>query len=552
MSSTGKTYSQICEEFKWEDLMASCDWNPSERFNIAHEVCDRHASEPNRVAVFWVGKDGREERITFAELKELSNRFANVLRSLGVQEGDRVACLLPKVPELIITLLATLKAGAVYVPLFTAFGPKALQYRLNHSGAAVLVTNPEYRSKLDEVIGDLPQLKKVVNVDGPGGEGVSKGDASFWGEMSKASGAFQIKERKLDDLAIIQYTSGSTGFPKGAMWSHRVILVTNPYMKYAVDLQPTDMFWGAADPGWAFGLLICLLSPMFMGNSVVFKEAPFTPESCYQVMEKYRVTNFAYAPTAYRALMAAGEDLRNKYKINLRRVSSAGEPLNPEVINWFNRNLGVNIYDHYGLSEMLMIVNNYNATDMPVKIGSMGLPTPGYEVDLLNHEGNPVQQGEVGVIACKTGRPSTAFLGYLNDPEKTKERFIGSWFMTGDMAMRDEDGYFWFQGRDDDIISCAGYRIGPFEIESTLIEHPAVTEAAVIGVPDAMKGEAIKGYVVLGDGFTPSEGLAEELRLFVKNKLAKTQTPKEIEFVTELPKTPSGKIQRFLLRKKNA
>ena len=412
----------------------------------------------------------------------------------------------------------------------------------------MVVTNSEYRHGLGEVTGDLPHLKQIVTVSGPRGEVLCIGDLSFWVEMAKVGRSFSIKERKIEDLAVVQYTSGSTGLPKGAMWSNRVITSIYPYMKYAIDLQPTDMFWGAADPGWAYGLVACLLGPLFMGNSVIFNENPFTPENCYHALEKYRVTNFTYAPTAYRALMASGDDLRRKYEINLRAASSAGEPLNPEVINWFKKNFGVNIYDHYGLSEMLMIVNNYNASSMPVKVGSMGMPTPSFEVALLDHEGNRMSTGEVGQIACNTEGQATAFMGYLDAPEKTKERFVGNWFMTGDMAVQDEEGYFCFQGRDDDIISSAGYRIGPFEIESTLVEHPAVAEAAVVGVPDELKGEAIKGYVVLRPGVSPSQELGEELRLFVKNKLAKHQTPKEIEFVSGLPKTPSGKIQRFLLR----
>jgi len=528
-------------------VRASFDWNPAERFNIAHEICDRHADRPDRIALFWLGKNGGEKKVTFAELKEYSDRFANALRNLGIQKGDRIACLLPKVPELVITLLATLKMGAVYVPLFTAFGPNAIQHRVNHCRAAALVTNPEYRKNVDGI--DLPHLKRIITVSGSAGEGLHKNDVNFWAEIDKADSTFQVHEGKLADLSIIQYTSGSTGLPKGTMWSNQHILTLYPFIKYGFDLQPTDVFWGSADPGWAYGLGACLLGPLLMGNAIIFSEHRFTPENCYHTLEKYKVTNFTLAPTAFRALMAAGDELRKKYEIHLRAVSSVGEPLNPEVINWFMKNFGVGIYDGYGCSEMIMFICNFHATNMRIKIGSMGRPIPGCEVALLDHAGNRLPPGEMGLIAYNTEGPGTCFMGYWEEPEKTKERYIGKWFMPGDLAIQDEDGYFWFQGRDDDIISCAGYRIGPFEIESALLEHVDVVEAAAVGVADDLKGEAIKGCVVLRPGVAPSAELAEELRLFVKNKLAKHQTPREIEFMAELPKTPSGKIRRAALRK---
>jgi acetyl-CoA synthetase len=547
MHGVKKTYEQICEEFSWDDVQASFDWNPAERFNIAHEICDRHAKRTDRIALFWLGKNGDEKKVTFAELKEYSNRFANVLLGLGVQKGDRVACLLPKIPELLITLLATLKMGAIYVPLFTAFGPNAIQHRVNHCRATALVTNPEYRINVDGI--DLPHLKRIITVSGAAGEAIYKSDVNFWTEIDKADNVFQIHEGKLEDLSIIQYTSGSTGLPKGTMWSNQHMLTLYPFIKYGFDLQLTDVFWGSADPGWAYGLGACLLGPLLMGHAIIFSEHRFTPETCYHTLEKYKVNNFTLAPTAFRALMAAGDELRKKYEINLRAVSSVGEPLNPEVINWFRKNFGVGIYDGYGCSEMIMFICNFHATDMIIKTGSMGKPIPGCEVALLDHDGNQVPPGEMGLIAYNTEGQGTCFMGYWEEPEKTKERFIGKWFLPGDLAIQDANGYFWFQGRDDDIISCAGYRIGPFEIESALLEHMDVVEAAVVGVADALKGEAIKGYVVLRSGVAPSVELAEALRMFVKNKLAKHQTPKEIEFTTELPKTPSGKIRRASLRK---
>ncbi|MBC7106316.1 MAG: AMP-binding protein, partial [Firmicutes bacterium] len=324
-------------------------------------------------------------------------------------------------------------------------------------------------------------LEQIIVVTDARGRGVRKGDLSFWEEISRVPDRFAAVPLSLEDPLAIQYTSGATGLPKGAVWSHRLALVIWPYMKYALDLQPEDMFWGAADPGWAYGLIVCVCQPLLFGNSIILYEPLFTPEGCYRAMEKYRVTNFTYAPTAYRALMAAGDELRRRFDINLRVASSAGEPLNPEVIEWFRRNFGIPIYDHYGLTECGMLINNYHAADMTVKSGSMGLPTPGFEVALVDDQGNPVPRGQLGQIALNMrDRRSVWFLGYYQDPEKTAERRRGDWFLSGDVAVQDEDGYFWFQGRDDDIITSAGYRIGPFEIESTLIEHPAVAEAAVV------------------------------------------------------------------------
>jgi acetyl-CoA synthetase len=356
------------------------------------------------------------------------------------------------------------------------------------------------------------------------------------------------EETTVDDLLAIQYTSGSTGMPKGAIWPHNLLINIYPYMKYAIDLREDDVFLGGADPGWAYGLIFCTFAPLSFGVPIVFYEGPFKPETYYELMEKYRVTNFAYAPTAYRAMVAAGDEAIQQYDIRVRAMSSAGEPLNPEVIRFFQKHLGVTVHDHYGLSETLMLIGNFNALDMEIRPGSMGWALPGFEVALLDDTGAPVKDGEVGQIAFNTDSIPNVFKGYWKAPEKTAERLLDNWFLTGDLAIKDADGYFWFQGRADDIISSAGYRIGPFEVESSLIEHPAVVEAAVVGKPDPLKGEIVKAFVVLADGYAPSDELAKELSLFVKNRLSKHEYPREVEFVAELPKTSSGKIQRFILR----
>lgn len=533
-------YQSLVASFSWDSVKAFYDWDWDEKFNMAHECCDRWADDPKRIAVFWEDQAGRQAVWTYQQLKEHSDRMANALRSLGVNKGDRIAVLLGKDMELIITALATWKLGAIYVPLFTAFGTEAIRHRMTNAGCKILVTNAEQAQKLEGL--NMP-IQLILTDSGQGG-------FNFWELLQSASSDFEIVETKKDDPCAIQYTSGTTGLPKGAILAHKGLINGYPYMKFAIGLEPDDIFLGGADPGWAYGLFACTFYPMSFGVSIVAYKGPFDAEKYYQLMEKYQVTNFTYAPTAYRMMMAGGSELVKKYRFAVRKFSSAGEPLNAEVVRFFKDHFGREVYDHYGATETGMIVNNFNVTDMVIKPGSMGLPTPGFHVTLLDPEGRPVPDGEVGEIAVDTSGFASGFLGYWNDPEKTAEKRRGKWFVTGDLAYRDEDGYFWFQGRADDIILSAGYRIGPFEVESCLLEHPAVAEAAVIGKPDPEKGEIVKAYVILRPEYTPSDELANELSQYVRNRLSRHEYPREIEFTDELPKTPSGKIQRFVLREK--
>jgi acetyl-CoA synthetase len=525
--------------FSWEKVMKEFDWNPLEKFNMGHECCDRWADDPSRVALYHEDYLGNKETWTYKRLKDRSNQMANKLSSLGVQKGDRVAGLLGKDMELFITVLAVWKLGAIYVPMFTAFGPDAISYRLMDAGCKVVLTNKEQAEKLPKE-GSLT----VILTDLPTDQGFS-----FYEDLNSFSINFETEQTKLDEPAVIQFTSGSTGMPKGAAWSHKILLSVYPYVKYAVAIEENDIFLGGADPGWAYGLMNCTFSPLSLGIPTVIYKGPFQVETYYRLMESYHVTNLAYAPTAYRMMMAEGEKLIQKYNLKVRKFSSAGEPLNAEVVRFFEKNFGRSIYDHYGATETGMIVNNYNCTDMVVKPGSMGLPMPGFNVALVDEKGYAVAEGETGQIAIDATDFPFFFLDYWQDEAKTQSKRVGKWFLTGDMANQDEDGYFWFQGRSDDIISSAGYRIGPFEVESSLIEHDAVVEAAVVGKPDATKGEIVKAYVVLHPNYQPSEQLAEVLKIFVKSRLSKHQYPREIEFINELPKTQSGKIQRFLLKK---
>jgi acetyl-CoA synthetase len=534
-------YQELIANFSWEETKNHYAGNPDGLINFANEVCDRWAEDPNRIAIYWEDVAGNKETWTFQRLKEKSNQMANALRSLGVKKGDRVSGLLGKDMELVISIIATWKCGAIYVPLFTAFGPDAIMHRVSDAGVSVLVTNKEQAGKLAGK--DTPV--KILLTDG-----LNKGGQTFWEFVESFSPEFTIEQTNGLDPAVIQYTSGTTGLPKGATSPHKGIYSLYPYLRFALDIEEDDVFFGGADLGWSYGLMACTFGPLSFGVKTVMYKGPFEAEKVFQILEKYEVTNFTYAPTAYRMMMAAGKETLKKYKISARKFSSAGEPLDGEVVRFFEENFGRAIYDHYGATEIGMMINNYNITDMAVKPGSMGLPIPGYSIALVNEEGIPVKQGEVGQIAIDTTDESFKFLGYWNNPVKSQEKFFGKWFLSGDQAKQDEDGYFWFQGRADDVISSAGYRIGPTEVEACLMEHPAVLEAAVVGKPDKAKGEIVKAFVVLNSPFEPSDGLSEELSLYVKNKLSKHQYPREIEFLQDLPKTQSGKTQRFLLKKR--
>ncbi|MHA6258670.1 acyl-CoA synthetase [Sporosarcina sp. CAU 1771] len=532
-------YQKLQDSFSWEDVIDRFDWNVHEKFNFAHECCDRWAEDSHRVAIYWEDEVGKKQTWTYVELKNQSNRMANALRSMGVKKGDRVAGLLGKDMELIITVIATFKLGAIYVPLFTAFGPEAILHRLNDASCKVLITNKEQAKKLE----GLKVSSTVILTDEESSDGTS-----FEEFVQSFPATFETEPTKFMDPCVLQYTSGSTGKPKGATWSHKLLISMDPYITQAMGIEEDDIFFGGADMGWAYGLINCTLAPLSYGVPIVVYKGSFKVEKVYQLLEDYKISNMAYAPTAYRMMAKSGPELIKQYSIQVKKFSSAGEPLNAEVVHFFKKNFGREVYDHYGSTETGMIVNNYNSTDMIVKSGSMGLPSPGFTVELLDVAGNPVDKGEIGEIATDSTAFSFYFLGYWMDSEKTKEKYKGKWFLTGDLASMDEDGYFWFEGRSDDIISSAGYRIGPFEVESCLLEHPAVAEVAVVGKPDQLKGEIVKAFVVLTPSSKPLESLEEELSVFVKNKLSKHQYPREIEFIDSLPKTQSGKIQRYILK----
>ncbi len=531
-----RPYETAARDFTVAGLEAELGIVQAAGMNACVECCDRHPQDA--LALHWEGKDGGSADYTFGQLKALSARFANFLRAQGVKPGDRVSGLLPRTPELLITILGTWRAGAVYQPLFTAFGPKAIEHRVKSAESRLVVTDGANRSKLDEVK-DCPPVVTVT--DAP-----RAGDLNFQAELASQSDDFAPVIRGADDAFLMMFTSGTTGLPKGVPVPLKAILSFIVYMRDAVGLRPEDKFWNIADPGWAYGLYYAVTGPLAMGHATTFYDGSFTVESTYGLIRKLGITNLAGSPTAYRLLIAAGPEAAASVKGQLRAVSSAGEPLNPEVIRWFAEHLAAPIHDHYGQTELGMVVNNHHELDHPIRLGSAGLAMLGYRVCVLDEANRELPPGKPGILAVDRAQsPLFWFPGYLNQETPS---FVGHYYRTGDTVELNDDGSISFVGRSDDIITSAGYRIGPFDVESALIEHAAVVEAAVVGKPDPERTEIVKAFVVLAKGYTPSPELAEELQQFVRRRLSTHSYPREVEFVADLPKTPSGKVQRFILR----
>jgi len=522
---------------------------------LAELLCDRHAKDAGRVALCYEDAFGRKAEHTFVEMLDQSARFAGVLRDLGISSGERVAVLLPKSPELIIAVLGLWRVGAVHVPLFTAFGPEAVGHRVSHSSARVVVTNPANRGKVETSLGASGSRGVRVAVVEDPGFALAAGDIPFRASIEKARPVAEAASYKGSDPFVIIYTSGTTGPPKGALCSVKLMAGIEAYMYLGLDLRDNDVYWNMADPGWGYGFAFALTGPLLVGHPTLFVNAPFDPALTLDVLERYGVTNFVSAPTAYRALRAAGVSPEQSRRLRIRAATSCGEPLNPELIAWSSECLGIPIHDHYGQTEAGMpIVNHHHALlSRELRTGSMGQAAPGYRVVVIDDSGEELGPGQEGQVALDTQRsPIFYFCGYYKEPGRTMERFVadGRYYLTGDTGSRDADGYFYFSGRADDVIKSAGYRIGPFDVESALISHDAVVEAAVVGKPDPIKGHIVKAFVMLREGVAASDELAGELRLHVKSRLGAYAYPREVEFVTEFPKTPSGKIQRFLLRER--
>ena len=544
-----RDYDETRQNWSWDGIRGELDGVPGGGLNKAYECLDRHAKGDRRdkPAMLWEGKNGERETYTFAEFAREVNKAANGLRSLGVEKGDRVFMFLERIPECYFTAFGTLKLGAVIGPLFSAFGPDAVKDRLADSGAKVLVTAPELWARVKEIRSDLPELKHVVLVtrrqQAEPGDGVI-----VWDEVvGSQSDEFDIVATDSEDYSVMHYTSGTTGKPKGAVHVHNAIIGQYATGKYVLDLHDDDIYWCTADPGWVTGTSYGMFAPWSNGVTSLVYEGGFGANNWYSLIEKYKVTVWYTAPTAIRMLMKAGDDIPKKYDLSsLRYTMSVGEPLNPEAVVWSEKVLGLPFHDNWWQTETgAIMIANYPALE--IRPGSMGRPFPGIVPAIIDEEGNEVPPGEEGNLALRPGWPSM-FRVYWNKQELYDSRFQNGWYITGDRARMDADGYFWFVGRADDVINTAGHLVGPFEVESVLIEHPAVAEAGVIGKPDPVAMEVVKAFVALKDGYEADEKLRRELIRFSRERLGAAVAPRDIEFIASLPKTRSGKIMRRLLK----
>ncbi|WP_412458317.1 acetate--CoA ligase [Kroppenstedtia eburnea] len=540
------SYEKAYDNFDWKEVEKAFSWFDTGKVNAAYEAIDRHADSEGGDKVALIYSDAeREEKYTFREMKEQSNRFGNVLRKLGIQKGDRVFIFMPRSPELYFSFLGAVKVGAIVGPLFEAFMEAAVKDRLENSEAIALVTTPEQLKRVP--VQELPSLKHVILVGADEGD-LKEGFYSFEKEMAEASPELEIEWMDREDGMLLHYTSGSTGKPKGVLHVHNAMIHHYQTGKWILDLKEDDVYWCTADPGWVTGTSYGIFAPWLNGVTNVIRGGRFSPEDWYGTLETYGVTVWYSAPTAFRMLMGAGADVVRKFDLSkVRHILSVGEPLNPEVVRWGLKAYERRIHDNWWMTETGgILISNYPA--MAIKPGSMGKPFPGIEAGIIDDEGNELPPNQMGNLAIKTPWPAMMCKIWKNEPKYQEYFRVPGWYISGDSAYRDEDGYFWFQGRIDDVINTSGERVGPFEVESKLVEHPAVAEAGVIGKPDPVRGEIIKAFIALRAGHEPSEDLKKEIRAFVKEGLAAHAAPREIEFKDKLPKTRSGKIMRRVLK----
>jgi acetyl-CoA synthetase len=532
---------------RYDELYRSYRWDVPSRYNIARGCCGQWADDPARIALHWEDESGAAATLTFRDVQRAANRLSNALAGLGVKRGDRVALLLPQRPETAIAYVAIFQMGAIALPLSHLFGPEALEYRLHHAEASVAIAEPTTLANLLAVRNKVPSLRHVIGVGGA----LETNALSYESLLEKAGDSFSCVDTSAEDPALIIYTSGTTGAPKGALHAHRCILGNIPGFVYSHDFfpQPGDVFWSPADWAWAGGLFDALLPSWHFGMPVLGYRGKFDAEKAYYLIEKYKVTSTFLFPTALKLMMKAVPRPREKYKLGLRSLMSAGESVGTTVLEWAKDALGVTINEMFGQTEINYVVGNCHVA-WPVKPGSIGRPYPGHVVAVIDENGEEVKTGELGEIAIKREQDPVFFLEYWKNPQATKDKFIGDWATTGDQGRMDEDGYLWYQGRSDDVIKSAGYRIGPAEIESCLVKHPAVANAAVIGKPDEARGAIVKAFIVLQPGFSGSQELIEQIQGHVRGRLAPYEYPKEIEFIDALPMTTTGKVQRKELRKR--
>ncbi|QGA68944.1 acyl-CoA synthetase [Sulfolobus sp. E11-6] len=511
---------------KYEELVKNFSWNEVKNY-FGNDFRDKLVKDSSETAVLRVDSKWDKESLSYSQLKDKAQRLAAFLRhEFKVKKGDVVACLASKKVEQVVYLVSSWILGAIYEPLFTAFGPAAIEMRTRDKKPRVILAQEDQYDKIKDM------FDNIITFPGKRGNSISFDEAIAYDGLKRE----EWEKISYNDPSGLQYTSGTTGRPKGALQNFRTLYSLYVYIKYGIGLREDDVFWTPADPGWAYGLGVGIISPIIFGKSVIFFDKLFSPEDTLKFIEDFKITNFAFVPTAYRMIMGTVKEPK-KFNLRVTRASSAGEPLNPEVIKWFKENFGFMIKDHYGQTESGMIVYNGWGYEAEVKPGSMGLPAPGYQVTVID-----------GVIAVNKNCEGFYFLGYVNDEERTRKVFKGDWYLTGDVAEVDKDNYFWFIGREDEVIKVSGYRVSPFEIESVLIQHPAIMETAVIGVDDPVKGKIIKAYVVLKPNYKPSDDLINEIINFVKEKYSKHAYPREVKIVNSLPKTESGKIQKYKLK----
>ncbi len=549
-------YSRNCADFSWSAARQALDGLPDgQGLNIAHEAVDRHTAgaRRNRVALRWISKEGTRRDFTYGDLREETSRFANVLRSLGVGKGDPVAVLAGRIPELYIAALGTLKNGSVFTPLFSAFGPEPIQARINIARAKVLVTTDVlYRKKVEALRASLPSLEHVLLVGVPSSVQTLSHVHHLRELMAAAGSRFSIAPTDPEDAALLHFTSGTTGKPKGALHVHDAVVAHHATALFALDFHPDDVFWCTANPGWVTGTSYGIIAPLTHGLTSIVDEADFDAERWFSILQSERVTVWYTAPTAIRMLMKIGAAAARQHAFPaLRLLASVGEPLNPEAVVWGVEAFGRPFHDNWWQTETGgIMIANFAAMD--VRPGSMGRPLPGIEAAIVRRTGEqtlevietPDTQGE---LALRPGWPSM-FRVYLSDDERYRKCFVGGYYLTGDLAKRDADGYYWFVGRADDVIKSSGHLIGPFEVESVLLEHPAVAEAGVIGKPDPVALEIVKAFVALKPGYEASDTLMRELLGFARVRLGAAVAPKEIAFQPSIPKNRAGKIMRRLLK----
>jgi len=542
-------YAAACTEFSWaaeRDLLSGMSGGT---LNIANEAIEKHVQQGRgaQIALRWISKDEKRIDFTYEELDRLTNKFANSLCATNVETGDRVYSLLGRTPELFIAALGTLKAGCVFCPLFSAFGPEPIQSRMEIGGARALITSSSlYRRKVKGIRANLPKLTEVIVIDKE-----VENTQSYAALMGDASETFETKSMQPEDMALLHFTSGTTGKPKGVVHVHEAVVAHQATGRIALDLRPGDVYWCTADPGWVTGTSYGIIAPLVIGVTMIVDEADFDALRWYDILEREAVNVWYTAPTAIRMLMKAGREIAGQHDFPaLRFMASVGEPLNPEAVIWGNEVFGMPFHDNWWQTETggIMIANY---ASMDVKPGSMGKPLPGIEAGIVETDKGGAHEVTkplaIGELALRPGWPSM-MRGYLHEEARYQKCFRDGWYLSGDLAMRDADGYYWFVGRSDDVIKSAGHLIGPFEVESALMEHDAVTEVAVIGVPHETAGQIVKAFVALRPGVEPSEELRLELIGHARKRLGPAVAPKEIAFRTNLPKTRSGKIMRRLLK----